>query len=489
MLLLEHLPILQVAFILLSAILIIFFNHKSALSIITLLMLCLLVSSILIHYTTIENSNIFYAIGGWSSPWGIEYRIDAINSFIILLIAITALFICIYSRNIIDIEIAPKAQPFYWACFMLSIASALGIVSTGDLFNIFVFLEINSLANCIMISMGRNKKALVAAYKYLIISTIGATFYIIGVGFLYMISGALDISHIIIILPKITQERILIVSFIFIFTGLLLKIAIFPLYHWVAPAYTYSPSLTSILLSAISTKLILYILIKIVFIYSNNDMQLFASWHNFVIILAILSIFICSIKAIFVDNIKALLAYSSLSQIGYIMLGIGINNSDSITASLVYMINHGIAKMGLFMCVIIFGLKSQSFCLDKMHGIGRKMPFLSIITFITMMSIVGIPFTGGFISKWYMLVSLIKENMLITAFLITVSTILTIIYMGKIFIIIYHKTPIENNNNILSVHYSSYVILVLISILIFYLGLDSTYYYIIQKAVSINYIL
>jgi multicomponent Na+:H+ antiporter subunit D len=208
-----------------------------------------------------DGSVISYELGGWSPPWGIEYRIDALNALVALIVAgIGAITLPYALRSVAD-EIPRRQTPFFYAAFLLCFDGLLGITQTGDIFNLFVFLEISSLSSYALISMGRNRRALTAAYQYLIMGTIGATFLLIGIGLVYAETGTLNMVDLSERLPAIFDHRTVHTAFAFMLVGISLKLALFPLHLWLPNAYTYAPSAITVFLAATATKVAVYVML------------------------------------------------------------------------------------------------------------------------------------------------------------------------------------------------------------------------------------
>jgi multicomponent Na+:H+ antiporter subunit D len=383
---------------------------------------------------------ISYHIGGWAPPIGIEYRIDATNAFILLLISSIGTVVLPYACKSVNSEINPKHHTLFYACYMLCFTGLMGIVITGDAFNIFVFLEISSLATYVLVAMGayKDKRALTAAYDYLILGTIGATFFVIGIGFLYMATGTLNLVDLAERISSQGLNRTIRAGFGFIVIGLGLKIAIMPLHLWLPKAYTFAPSAVTVFLSATATKASMYVLLKFLFsIYHPS----FAFEENTILIifmpLAIATMFLASIVAIFQTNLKRMLAYSSIGQIGYLLLGASLMNSMGLTATLVHMFNHGITKALLFMGAGILALKVGKVSYENIAGLGRSMPLTAAAMVVGGLSLIGVPGTAGFISKWLLIQAAFANGWWQISLLIVVSSLLSVVYVWRFFEILY----------------------------------------------------
>ena len=252
---LAHLPALQVVIPLIAAPLCVLLRHREVAWAFTL-MVCwstLIVAGLLLSHV-LTTGPVSYALGDWAAPWGIEYRVDVLNGFLLLIVSSISAIILPFARKSVTKEIPEDQISLFYAAFLLCLTGLLGIVITGDAFNLFVFLEISSLSSYVLISLGKDRRALTAAYQYLIMGSIGATFFVIGVGLLYMMTGTLNMADLAARLPKVLHTRTVLAAFGFLTVGIGLKLAMFPLHLWLPNAYTYAPSVVTAFLAATATK-------------------------------------------------------------------------------------------------------------------------------------------------------------------------------------------------------------------------------------------
>jgi multicomponent Na+:H+ antiporter subunit D len=379
-----------------------------------------------------DGSVISYELGGWSPPWGIEYRIDALNALVALIVAgIGAITLPYALRSVAD-EIPRRQTPFFYAAFLLCFDGLLGITQTGDIFNLFVFLEISSLSSYALISMGRNRRALTAAYQYLIMGTIGATFLLIGIGLVYAETGTLNMVDLSERLPAIFDHRTVHTAFAFMLVGISLKLALFPLHLWLPNAYTYAPSAITVFLAATATKVAVYVMLRIIFtVFSNQFVQITPTELVF-LLLGMAGILYASVAAIYQPDAKRLLAYSSIAQIGYMVLGIGLDSALGLTATVVHVFNHALMKGALFMALGALVYRVGSTRLSQIGGLGREMPWTFGAIFIAGLSLIGVPGTAGFISKWYLVLAAIEQQHWLIALIILVGSLLAVVYMWNL---------------------------------------------------------
>ncbi|MGY8826316.1 MAG: monovalent cation/H+ antiporter subunit D family protein [Candidatus Latescibacterota bacterium] len=395
-----------------------------------------------ILFQVMSSGPIIYTMGGWSAPIGIEYRIDLVNAYIMLLVSAIAALVMIYAPKSAAHELPPDRHNLFCAAFLMCLTGLLGITITGDAFNVYVFLEISSLASYAIISTGRDPRSLKAAYNYLIMGTIGATFILIAIGLMYMMTGTLNMADLAQRLKAVHDTRTIHVAFAFLSVGLTLKLALFPMHVWLPNAYTYAPSLVTAFVAATSTKVSIYVFLRFIFTIFGAEYA-FATIHlNAILVpLAIAGIFVASTVAIYQSDLKRLLAYSSIAQIGYIMLGIGMGTVTGLTAGIAHIFNHALIKCALFMVVGCIALRLNSSRLEDMAGIGRRLPVTSFAFVLGGLALIGVPLTVGFISKWYLLLGALEHGWWPVAVLVLISSLLAAVYIWRFVEVAYFRSP------------------------------------------------
>lgn len=374
-----------------------------------------------------------YNLGGWEPPWGIELRLDTLNALLALLIASIALMVVIFAGPSVRRELRVTRIAGFYTAYLLTLTGLLGITVTGDVFNLFVFLEISALASYVLISLSEQPRALVAAYQYLIMGTIGATFILIGIGLTYAMTGTLNMADLATRLPEVQSTRTVHTAFAFIVVGLAIKFALYPLHQWLPNAYTYAPSAVSTLLAAVATKVAIYALLRFVFVIFGVSFVFDGTPFGWVLLaLALAAILAGSLIAIFQSNVKRMLAYSSVTQIGYLVLGISMASVMGLTASILHLMNHAMIKATLFMALGCVFYRLGSIDLTSMQGLGREMPWTMTAFVIGGLSLIGIPLTAGFISKWYLLAAALDRGWWPVVLFVIAATLLAAIYIGRV---------------------------------------------------------
>ena len=271
----EHLPALQVVLPLFGALIAALVRRPLAAWLVTLVVsVACLVVAVLLFQRVLSDGVISYRLGGWDPSLGIEYRVDIVNALILVLVTAVAAVVAPFARLSVGSEIPEDKVAWFYTMYLVAMAGLLGIAITGDAFNAFVFLEVSSLSSYALIAMGRDRRALVAAYQYLIVGTIGASFYVIGVGLLYMMTGTLNLVLIAERIGDVETIRPVLAALAFIVVGISLKLALFPLHVWLPNAYAYAPSVATVFLAATATKVAIYLFARYVYSVFGAELRL-----------------------------------------------------------------------------------------------------------------------------------------------------------------------------------------------------------------------
>ncbi len=265
--------------------------------------------------------------------------------------------------------------------------------------------------------------------------TIGATFYLVGIGLIYLMTGTLNIADMELRIHGVVDQTPILVAAGFITVGLALKAAVFPLHGWLPNAYTFAPNMVSVFLAACATKVSLYILLRMdFFVFQQNLTGHDFQFSYFLLPLSLLAILIASTVAIFEPNLKRMLAWSSVAQIGYITLGASLVSVAGLTAGLLHMFNHALAKGALFLVLACLGMSLRHLRIDNIAGIAKQMPWTMAAFVLAGLSLIGVPGTAGFISKWYLISAAFDSGPWGPALIavIIISSLMAVIYIWKI---------------------------------------------------------
>ena len=398
------------------------------------------VISIALLWQTSQFGPISYHLGGWAAPWGIEYKVDVVNSYVLVIVSGISSVLLMFARDSLQHELGIRRIHLVYTGWMLCLTGLLGIAITGDVFNVFVFLEISSLSSYLLISLGPDRRALTAAFQYLVMGTIGATFVLIGVGLLYMMTGTLNMSDLAQRIPAVSHTTTVHAAFAFLVLGIALKAAIFPLHFWLPNAYTYAPSVVTAFLAATATKVSIYLLLRFFFdVFSESFSLQTMRLDRILLILGLIAIFAMSLVAVYQRDVKRMLAYSSVAQVGYMALGIGVATATGLTATLLHLFNHALMKAALFLAVGCLVFRLGSHALDDLAGAGRQMPWTMAAFVLGGLSLIGIPLTVGFISKWYLVLAALERDWWWLALAIVLSSLLTVVYIWRVVEVAYFR--------------------------------------------------
>ena len=470
-----QLAILQVLVPLLAAPLCLVISRASYVWVFSLIagVICFVISVLLLQQVS-QFGPISYSLGGWQAPIGVEYRIDTLSAYLLMIVSAISCVVLLAARTSINREISERKHAPFYVLYMMCLAGMLGIIATGDVFNLFIFVEIAALSSYALIAMGQDRRALTASLSYLLVGTLGATFILIGIGLMYMATGTLNMADLSERLVNVAESRTLLTAFAFFLVGVCLKLALFPLHWWLPNAYAYAPSITSTLLAATATKVAIYILLR--FVFSVFGLELSFSLlplQNILLALGIVGILVASIMAIYQQNVKQLLAYSSVAQIGYMMLTLGLLNITGLMATLLHVFNHALMKGALFLALTAVMYRTGGVQLKHFSGLGKTMPWTMAAVVIGGVSLIGIPLTVGFISKWYMLKASLENGWWPIAVVILVGSLLAAIYVWRIIEAAYFRPSINADKNVNEAPLTILIPVWLLSLANLYFGIDA----------------
>jgi multicomponent Na+:H+ antiporter subunit D len=438
-----HLPVLQVLIPLLAAPLCFLLRNETLVRVFTVAVsfACFAISMSLLGQV-LDGEVLVYEFGGWARPYGIEYRVDILNGFI--LVVVSAIAAVVFSGGPGQARRAiPEGRGYlFYAAALLCLTGLLGVTITGDVFNIFVFLEISSLSSYILIALGRSRRALMAAFSYLIMGTIGATFLLIGIGLMYQMTGTLNMVDMAERLKDVSHTRTVLVALAFVVVGISTKLAVFPLHQWLPNAYSFAPPMVSAFLASTATKVAYYLLVRFCFGLFGSVLVFDTVGIDVLLLpLSIAAMFVGSIAAIYQTDFKRLLAYSSIAQIGYMTLGLSLATEAGVAAGLIHVFNHALMKGALFLVAACVTWRMGGTNIEAMKGLGQRMPITMAAMVVAGLALVGVPGTVGFVSKWALVSAALEKDELFIAFLIMASSVLALVYVWKLVEVVYFATP------------------------------------------------
>ncbi len=343
-----------------------------------------------------------YRLGGWATPWGIGYRVDYLNALVVAIVTVLAFINLIATfRNVAE-ETPEKAGSFY-ALYLLFIVGLTGILLTDDLFNLYVLLEVASLTSYALIGMGAGR-APMSALNYLFVGTVGGCFYLLGVGYLYIMTGSLNMTDVATLLPPLFNSSAIVMAFIFCLVGISIKMAFFPLHMWLPNAYGFAPTASGSLIAPLMTKVMVYVLIRLILTVFGVDFAFVTlKMGDPMVWLSSLAIVAGAVFALAQKDLKRMFCYIVVSEIGYMMGGAWLGNNAGMTGAILHIFNDAIMTLSLFLCAGSIYYRTHGLELDRLKGLFQKMPVTMACLVTGALSIIGVPPTCGFFSKWYLI--------------------------------------------------------------------------------------
>lgn len=476
-----NLIVFPVVLYLISAFLIALFWKKSkkisgiaCLSFSILVLICVFI----LRKVVVLNERIIYYVGGWKIPLGITLMVDFLSLIFLIVLNFILPVICWFSLTYIEKYV--KSSYFY-ILFSLISAGLNGILISMDFFNIYVFLEISSIASYILVAFGLKTEQLEASLKYTMLGFIGSTFILIGIGLILGKTGTLNIADFMVVAKDMDKIELWFIVGLLI-SGFALKAGLFPFHFWLPDAHSLAPSPVSALLSGLFIKVAgLYPLLRI----TSNIFTMFTEGKILMIGLGLSSMIFGSLMAIDQTNIKRTYAYSSISQMGYCAVAAGIGGYWGYLGAILHFIFHSLSKTLLFLNSGAIENKYKTTKIDELKGLEDKMPYTTATGFIGMLSISGIPPFGCFWSKLIIIISAIKSHYYGIAFICICVSIITLGYFLKLGRNIFYSK--DENTETGEVGFNLLMPMVLLSILIFFSGFvfSSPLKIYIDKAVSV----
>lgn len=380
------------------------------------------------HYTA--------TIGHYDAPFGITFDIGPIEAVVGVLFAFVSTMVVWYASFGIHKEIKENRVKLFYTLIHLLLASLLGIVFTSDLFNSFVFIEVSTLAACGLIAIKDKPENIKATMKYLILSSLGSGLVLMGIAYLYSMTGHLNMRaiHETLQVSVVGNERAILVSLTMFTIGLGIKAAMFPLHVWLPDAHASAPGPSSAILSGIVIKAPVVLLFKVLFMVYGHEILKDTVILNLILIFGATGMIMGSLFARVQTDLKRMVAYSSVAQMGYIFFGFGLGNALGMTIAIYHILAHGLTKSCLFLSVSSFIEQTGQREIDKMRGIGREMPITLAIFSLGGLSMVGIPMLPGFVSKWNLALAAIDYGQIFLLLIILASSLLNVSYYFPIII-------------------------------------------------------
>jgi len=384
-----------------------------------------------LYYLRFAGQTITYFAGGWEPvegiPFGIAMVVDSLTIIMLLIVNIVGFGVNIYSINYMSHY---TDKPKYYTLFLLMMAGLNGVVISGDLFNLFVFLEITAIASYALVAFGIGSEELEASFKYQILGGTASALILLGLALFYFMTGTLNFADASQLINQIgTNPALIFISILFL-VGFGLKAALMPFHSWLPDAHPSAPAPISAMLSGVVIKVLgVYTLVRIfINVFGFNNVPFIPTIF---ITLGILSMVVSAYLALGQNDYKRLLAYSSISQIGYVMFAFGLGTPLGFLGGIFHLLNHAASKSLLFLNsgAIVYATDNRD--MTKMGGLSKKMPITSYTSLIGSLSISGIPPLGGFWSKLVIIIAAVQAQHYILSGVAILISIVTLVYYLK----------------------------------------------------------
>lgn len=370
-----------------------------------------------------------YLLGMWSIPWGIEVYVDRMSAFMMLVISSITFLVMLYAMEDVRHELTEAPRKWYWTLNLLLLASMMGVVMAGDLFNLFVFVEISSIAACGTISVKGDRRAVEATFRYLVLSTLGSGALLLSIALLYMVTGNLNMTYISGEIQKAAflYPKNLYAALTFMVVGFGVKSALFPLHSWLPDAHSAAPAPSSAVLSGLVVKIYIFALFQVL---SRVFGPVIAGIpvETVVLLMATMAVVLGSVLAMGQKELKRMLAYSTVAQVGYVFMGLALGADRAVAGGMMHILTHALMKSSLFLAAGSVLYKTGKKNITDLAGLGPRMPVTMGVFSLAAASMIGVPLLGGFVSKWYLALGATDAGKSFYALIIIVSSFLTALY-------------------------------------------------------------
>lgn len=381
---------------------------------------------LLLSLMTINVESVYH-MGGWPPPYGIVMVLDGLSCLLLIIINLIGFMTTLFSVNYIGKLYTSKLR--YYSLFLLMIGGMNGVVLSGDLFNIYVFMEIAAISSYALVAFGCEARELEASFKYLVMGSIGSTFILYAIALLYGRTGTLNVAHIASILQGLPYDNLTGFAFVLLLVGFLIKGALVPFHAWLPDAHPSAPAPISAMLSGVVIKALgIYVVTRLsfnLFGFNNTISGVF-------IFIGILSMMVGVCLAVLQWDFKRLLAYHSISQMGYVVAAIGLGTPLGLLGGLFHLFNHSLFKSLLFLDSGSIEYETGTRDLRKMGNLVKKMPVTSFSTLIGSLSISGMPPFNGFWSKLIIIIAAVQAGRPVVALWAVLGSILTLASFSKV---------------------------------------------------------
>ncbi len=365
-------------------------------------------------------------MGGWKAPFGITLVIDYLSSIMLFISSLIVFAISIYAISFLETQ---QHNSKFYVFFFSLVMGINGSFITGDVFNLYVWFEVMLMSSFVLITLGNSKEQLEGGIKYLALNLLGSLFFLAGLGLLYGQTGTLNMAHLAEILKNDEQAILMNTSAILFFVAFGIKAAVFPLFFWLPASYHTSNITVSALFAGLLTKVGVYAFIRFFTLFFVHD-QIF--WHKLLLIIAGFTMVVGGTSASTHYDTRKILSYHIISQIGYMIMGLGIFTPLAIAGAIFFTIHNMVAKTNTFLVAGLIHKLKGSFYLKDIGGLLKQSPFLAVLFVIPAFALVGVPPLSGFFAKFMLIKAGVDDGHYIIVFVAVLTGLLTLYSMIKI---------------------------------------------------------
>ena len=418
-----------------------------------------------------------YMMGHFPAPWGNEIRAGVLEGLTAVLFGVVMLMSVLGGMRHTAIDVEESKQNLFYIMINLMLSSLLALVYTNDLFTAYVFVEINTIAGCGLIMIRQRPRSFSSAIRYMIMSQLGSGLFLIGLSLLYDVTGHLLMSpakmSVQMIMDTGSYEIPMLVILAVISVGLAIKSGLYPFHYWIPDTYGYATPTASAVLSGLVSKGYIFLLIKIFYRVMGWEHVIASRIINVLFVFGVVGMMMGSLHAILEKDTRRMIAFSSVAQIGYIYMGIGLGSQDAMVAAIFHIFTHSATKALLFISAVgLYEVSGDRKDYLSLRGAGYRNPLAGIGFAVGSLSMVGFPMLSGFISKLLFASSALHSphKMLITLIALAVSTVLNAIYFLRLVITLYRpskeqegtKAPVSRSSWNLKLSIVSFIVLNLV---------------------------
>jgi len=386
----------------------------------------------------IASGGLSYAVGGWLPQYGIELRFDEIGAFA-LPASLLVLLSLSFSRHYVARAVDSGRISFYYALILINLGGLNGFLITGDLFNLFVFMEIFSVSAYALVATAREPVAALAALKYLFLGALSSLLVLFSVGVVFAMTGTLNIEDAAADLDLSTPMPAAL-ALAGLATGFAVKAALFPVHFWLPDAHAAAPAPVSAILSALVVKAGVVGLLRTLELFAGGE-GLLQPMLNSIVWLGALGALGGALMALVQRDIKLMLAYSTVANIGYILIGLGLSTASATTGAMIHVVNHAVIKVLLFLAAGAFIHRTGLRCIDDLRGLARRMPFTAFAMGVGLVSLSGVPPMAGFVGKWQIAVGALQAGRPILVAVLVIAGLLVLAFSVRVTNAMYFRPP------------------------------------------------